>query len=273
MPDRRSPALLGAFLLTAVALAGCAAPNASGPNQVAAAEAESAEANNNDPWENTNRDIFAFNQAVDQAVLVPVADTYRNVLPDGFRTAVHNVLRNLDGPVVFLNDVLQAQPKLAGDTLLRFVMNTTMGLGGLLDFGTLAGVPYHSNDLGITLAVWGFPDGGYLVIPVLGPSSPRDAVGRVGDGFADPGNIVAGQHHLLWASFARAGAEGIDERSRNIETLADIEKTSLDYYATIRSLYRQRRAAQIRHENTNLPNVTPVQGGDSPPAMTYTFSK
>ena len=121
--------------------------------------------------------------------------------------------------------------------------------------------------------MWGLPEGGYLVLPVLGPSSPRDTAGKIGDGFADPANIVAGNHHLFYATVARAGVDGIDERSRNIETLADIEKTSLDFYATIRSLYRQRRAAQIRHEQTNLPNVTPVQGGDSPPAMTYTFPR
>ena len=270
MPNRRSPALLSAFLLAA-ALIGCAAPGASGPTQVAAAEAE--EANNSDPWENTNRDIFAFNQAVDRNVLVPVAEAYRTVLPDPLRTTVHNFLRNLDGPVIFANDVLQAQPKLATDTFLRFLVNTTLGFGGLIDLATPSGIPYHSNDLGISLAVWGLPEGGYLVLPVLGPSSPRDTVGKVGDGFADPANIVAGNHHLFYATVARAGTDGIDERSRNIETLADIEKTSLDFYATIRSLYRQRRAAQIRHEQTNLPNVTPVQGGDSPPAMTYTFTK
>jgi phospholipid-binding lipoprotein MlaA len=108
---------------------------------------------------------------------------------------------------------------------------------------------------------------------VLGPSNPRDLIGQVGDGFADPGDYVAAAHHRLWASVARALASGLDERSRNIETLEDIERTSLDFYATIRSLYRQRRAAQIRHEEQNLPNPAPVQGNLAPsPAMSYSVA-
>jgi phospholipid-binding lipoprotein MlaA len=102
------------------------------------------------------------------------------------------------------------------------------------------------------------------MLPILGPSNVRDAIGEGGDAYGDPGNIVASDYHYVWASFARAGTQGIDERSRNIETLADIERTSLDYYATIRSLYRQRRAAEIRHEQTNAPNVNPVQGDSAP---------
>jgi phospholipid-binding lipoprotein MlaA len=99
----------------------------------------------------------------------------------------------------------------------------------------------------------------------------RDLAGQVGDGFADPANIVAGQHRLYYATLARSVTSGIDQRSRNIESLADIERTALDYYATIRSLYRQRRAAQIRHEQSNLPNPSPLSGGDdgTEPAISY----
>jgi phospholipid-binding lipoprotein MlaA len=127
--------------------------------------------------------------------------------------------------------------------------------------------------MGITLATWGFADGPYVVIPILGPSNVRDLIGQVADSFADPGDYFAGQHHLLWAAIARSATSGIDVRSRNIESLADIEKTALDYYATIRSLYRQRRAAQIRHEQPNLPNPTPIGGdGGSEPAISYTVA-
>jgi phospholipid-binding lipoprotein MlaA len=226
-----------------------------------------------DPYEDTNRSIFAFNQTVDKSVLVPVSETYRDTLPAPVRDGVRNFLQNLDAPVVFAHDVLQAQPTLAANTLGRFVVNSTLGIGGIVDIATPMGIPYHVNDFGITLAVWGIPEGPYVMLPVLGPSNVRDTVGKIGDSFADPGNIVAGEHHLIWASVARAAAQGIDTRSRNIETLADIERTSLDYYATIRSLYRQRRAAQIRHEQDNLPNPAPFQGGDSPPAMSYTFTR
>ena len=250
-------------------LSGCVAPGKSGPAQTA-----SVEEGFNDPFEDANRGVFNFNHAVDDAVLVPVAKTYRTIVPPPVRQSLHDFLQNLNGPVVFANDLLQGEVKLAGDTLARLLVNTTAGVGGLFDVATQVGIPYHSNDLGVTLAVWGFLEGPYIIVPILGPSNPRDLVGRVGDGFADPGNYAAGANRLWWAVIARTATSGIDERSRNIESLADIEKTALDNYATIRSLYRQRRQAQIRHERSNLPNPSPVQGdGTSEPSMSYTIPK
>jgi len=250
----------------AIALSGCAAPR---PAQTAAVENGF-----NDPFEDVNRGVYNFNKAVDDAVLVPAAKTWRTVLPPPVRQSVHDFLQNLNGPVIFANDLLQGEVKLAGDTLARLVLNTTAGVGGMFDVATQVGIPYHSNDLGVTLAVWGFAEGPYIIVPILGPSNPRDLVGEIGDSFADPGNYVAGQHHLYWAVVARTATSGIDERSRNIESLADIEKTALDNYATIRSLYRQRRQAQIRHEQSNLPNPSPVQGdGVTEPSMSYTLPK
>lgn len=264
MQSSRLTTVCSGLLVTCVlTVAGCAAPGPGGPG------AQSAEAY--DPFEETNRSIFGFNQSVDRTVLVPAAETYRTVIPPPARQSIHDFLQNLNGPIIFANDVLQAEPRLASQTLARLAINTTIGVGGMFDVATRIGIPYHSNDLGITFATWGVPEGAFLVVPVLGPSNPRDLVGQIGDGLADPGNIVAGDYNLIWASIARTIAEGIDERSRNIESLADIERTSLDYYATIRSLYRQRRAAQIRHEQDNLPNPTPVQGSDSGPAMSYSF--
>ena len=102
--------------------------------------------------------------------------------------------------------------------------------------------------MGITFATYGIDEGPYLIAPVLGPTNPRDIVGNVADSFIDPGNYFAGKYDIWYAPLARTAVSGIDVRSRNIEALADIEKTSLDFYATIRSLYRQRRAAEIRHE-------------------------
>jgi len=261
-----SPLILSSLVAVGLAVAGCGAPGAPRPGQTAAAE------DFNDPYEDANRSVFGFNQAVDQNVLVPVAKAYRTVLPPPVRQAVHNFLTNLDGPVVFANDVLQGQVGLAGNTIVRLALNTTIGIAGLFDVATQVGVPYHSNDLGVTLATWGFVEGPYIIVPVLGPSNPRDIVGKIGDGFADPGNYVAGEHHLLLAVIARSATSGIDERSRNIESLADIERTALDYYATIRSLYRQRRQAQIRHEKSDLPNPNPVQGGDSAPDASLSYS-
>lgn len=212
----------------------------------------------NDPYEATNRAIFGFNQGVDRTVLVPVANAYRAVLPDQVRDMIHDFLQNLNSPIIFANDVLQGQSRLAGETAGRALLNTTIGFGGIFDVATKFGVPFHTNDLGITLATWGVAPGPYVMLPVLGPSNPRDFVGEVADSFGDPGNIVASDHNKLWASVARGVASGIDERSRNIESLAEIERTSLDYYATIRSLARQRRAAQIRHQREDVPNATPL---------------
>lgn len=270
MRARRLPLILPGLLALGLALAGCAAPSAPGPT-TAAAGSEAF----NDPFEETNRAIFRFNQAVDHAVLIPVSKAYRTVVPPPMRQSIHDFLQNLNGPVIFANDVLQGQPALAAETLGRIVVNTTIGVGGMFDVASRAGIPYHSNDLGVTLATWGVGEGPYLMLPVLGPSNPRDLAGMIGDSFADPGDYVASQHNLLWAAVARSAVSGIDVRSRNIESLADIEKTSLDYYATIRSLYRQRREAQIRHEQSNLPNPTPVQGGDAgpQPAISYTIAE
>jgi phospholipid-binding lipoprotein MlaA len=260
MRARRLLLVLPGLLAASLAISGCTAPAATGGTPSATADEKF-----NDPYEETNRSIFAFNQGVDQAVLVPAAKTYRTVLPPPMRQSIHDFLQNLNGPIIFANDVLQGQFELAGNTLARLTINTTVGVGGMFDVAKVMGIPYHTNDLGITFATWGFAEGPYIIVPVLGPSNPRDLIGQVGDSVADPGDYVAAQHHLLWAAIARSAVSGIDERSRNIENLADIEKTALDYYATIRSLYRQRRAAQIRHEQSNLPNPTPVQGGDADP--------
>jgi phospholipid-binding lipoprotein MlaA len=259
------PAIPGLLLATGLLLAGCAAPTAPGPQQASAAPEF------NDPYENTNRAVFDFNQGVSHRVLIPVAKTYRTVVPQPVRQNLHDFLQNLDGPVVFMNDLLQGQVKLAGNTMARFLFNTTVGMGGIIDVASRLGIPYHDNDFGVTLAVWGVPDGPYIVVPVLGPSNPRDITGMVVDGLADPGNNVSPN---LLIPAARTFVHGEDTLSRNIESLEDLEKTSLDYYATIRSIYRQRREAQINHVGTNLPN--PVFGGSDGgdaglPAIQYTI--
>ena len=242
-------ALLDLTVVSALMLGGCAASNTE--QQVATYEEEF-----NDPLENVNRKIFDFNQFVDRNAIVPVAKAYRAALPDPVRDSLRDFLNNLREPLVFVNDTLQGQFKRAGETMGRFVINSTIGIGGVVDVAGRWGVHYHEEDLGLTLGAWGVPEGPYLVVPILGPSTPRDLGGQVAEGFGDPGNnIVTGNPWTLyWIPFVRGGVSGIDTRSRYIETLADIERTSLDYYATIRSLYRQRRTALIRHEQEeNLP--------------------
>ncbi|HEX3860427.1 MAG TPA: VacJ family lipoprotein [Stellaceae bacterium] len=266
----RLPIVLSGLLAIGLAASGCAAPASSGGAPGSAQTA--ADDGFNDPYENTNRAIFDFNTSVDHAVLAPVARTYRTVLPQPVRQSVHDFLQNLNGPVIFANDVLQGDPKLAGTTLARLAVNTTVGVGGMFDVASRMGLPYHWNDLGVTLGTWGIGEGPYLVVPVFGPSNPRDLVGKVGDGFADPGNIVAGNANVLWATFARAAADGVDQRQRNLDSLEQIERTSLDYYATIRSLYRQQRQAEMRHEHFDLPGAAPASEAKPEPAMTYTVA-
>ena len=238
-------ALLDLTVVSALTLGGCAASNTE--QQVATYEEEF-----NDPLENVNRKIFDFNQFVDRNAIVPVAKAYRAALPDPVRDSLRDFLNNLREPLVFVNDTLQGQFKRAGETMGRFVINSTIGIGGVVDVAGRWGVPYHEEDLGLTLGAWGVPEGPYLVVPILGPSTPRDLGGQVAEGFGDP--WTGNPWTLYWIPFVRGGVSGIDTRSRYIETLADIERTSLDYYATIRSLYRQRRTALIRHEQEeNLP--------------------
>jgi phospholipid-binding lipoprotein MlaA len=238
------------LLALALMLSGCATAPSNGQPDAAGAE------DFNDPLEDANRAIFDFNQVVDRNVLVPVAKAYRTVLPDPVRDSLRDFLRNLRAPLIFANNALQGDFDLAGQTFARFTLNSTLGVGGLIDVaGRWGQLPYHEQDLGVTFGVWGIPEGPYLVVPILGPSDPRDLVGQVGEGFGDPFNLLVtgNPFTLYWIPYVRGGVSGIDQRSRYIETLADIERTSLDYYATIRSLYRQRRAALIRGQRENLP--------------------
>jgi phospholipid-binding lipoprotein MlaA len=261
--------IVSAMTAAGLALAGCA-----GPGSPSGQVAEAAEIEFNDPLEELNRSIFGFNQVVDEVVLVPVAKGYRTAVPPPMRASVHDFLRNLNGPVIFANDVLQAQPVLAAQTLARLTINSTVGVGGMFDIASRIGIPHHANEMGVTFATYGIDEGPYLVAPVFGPTNPRDLVGQIADSFIDPADYFAGKHDLWYASLARTVVSGIDIRSRNIEALADIERTSLDYYATIRSLYRQRRAAIIRHEDPNLPNPTPSQISEAPrhPAVSPLFA-
>jgi phospholipid-binding lipoprotein MlaA len=211
----------------------------------------------NDPIEPVNRAIFSFNVFADDYVIRPVAQAYRDYLPDGVRNSIHNFLANLRAPIIFANDALQGQGKLAGDTFGRFWVNTFLGLGGFIDVGTKIGIPYHNADFGQTLGTWGIGSGPYIVLPILGPSNPRDTVGLVADTLGDPFRAVMSEQGDAgdYVNYSRAVISGIDLRSRNIDLLDRLRSTSLDYYATIRSIYDQRRAAEIRHETP--PNAPP----------------
>ena len=210
----------------------------------------------NDPYESINREIFAFNDVVDRNVLVPVARAYRDTVPDPLRQAVTNGLRNLNTPVVFLNEVMQGDFRGAEVAFTRLWINSGLGLGGLIDIaGMDPRLAYRSEDFGQTLAVWGVESGPYLVLPLLGPSNPRDLGGIVVDQLIDPVGWVV-RIETDWAAFgpARFGATLVDRRAAVLDVLDEVRATSLDYYATIRSLSRQSREAEIR-DNAEIAPV------------------
>lgn len=210
-----------------------------------------------DPLETVNRFTFAFNLTLDVFIFKPAAATYRFLVPGEARDSVRNALRNLRSPVVLLNDVFQGEWDRAETTTMRFLINSTIGVLGLFDVAEGMGYPYHDEDFGQTLAVHGAGEGAYLVLPIFGPSSIRDGVGLAVDTFLDPFTYVADIYDAQNASIARTAVYGIDRRSRNIETLEDLQRDAIDFYARIRSLYRQTRANDIRN---GAPEETPTPG-------------
>ena len=211
----------------------------------------------NDPYESTNRSTFALDQGLDRSVARPVAVFYRDTFPWFVRDGVHNVLANLNSPVIFANDILQGSPVRAGETLGRAIINTTVGLGGLIDVASKQGLKGHDEDFGQTLGVWGAGEGPYLVLPLAGPSNPRDLAGTVADNFLDPATYARFPGFEI-ANASRFVMNIVDMRERNIDTLDQIERTSVDLYATTRSLYRQHRNSEIRNgapDTDNLPNL------------------
>jgi phospholipid-binding lipoprotein MlaA len=208
----------------------------------------------NDPYQDTNRAVFNFNNKVDEYVLAPTARAYVAVVPDPARQGVHNFLLNLDLPVTFANDLLQGEMDRAGDTLGRFTINSTLGIGGLLDPASDFGIPYHKEDFGQTLGTWGVGEGPYLVLPLLGSDPPRDAAGQVVDIFLDPSTYIPIREHFWWSAGRRTLAI-IDLRSRNLDTVESIERGSVDYYASVRSLYRQLRNNEIRNGQPDVKNL------------------
>lgn len=200
----------------------------------------------NDPLEPMNRKVFDFNTAIDGAVLQPVARSYRTIVPEPVQLAVNNVLNNLRSPFILANDVLQANPKRAGETLVRFMINSSAGLLGIFDIvGATGGPAFHSSDLGQTLGVWGVGEGPYLMLPFFGPSNPRDTVGLGVEWVADPTDLAFARHGLNWATWSRMGGGIVNDRAGLLDPLDDLKRSSLDFYAAVRSVYRQQRTHEI----------------------------
>jgi phospholipid-binding lipoprotein MlaA len=252
MPATSSRILVIAAVLMG-GLSGCATPPPPDDPDAVADYKET-----NDPLEPTNRAIYAFNNALDTAILKPVAQGYRYVVPGAVRGGIHNSLSNLATPVQFSNDVLEGKPRRAGDTTMRFLINSTVGVLGFFDVASDWGYPNHDSDFGITMALWGMPAGPYLFLPVFGPSDPRDAVGLGVNAAMDPFTWVGQGAAVRALDWSRWFMNGVDQRERHLDDIDSIKKTALDPYATFRSLYRQHRTSQIDDARNDNRATIPV---------------
>jgi phospholipid-binding lipoprotein MlaA len=254
--------LLAVAAAAAVSLVAACATLPEDPEERAEAEAV------NDPLEPTNRAVYDFNVYLDQNVAEPVAEAYRDAMPDWVRLAIHNLLANLQEPYTAGNDLLQGNPGAAADALGRFFINSTFGLLGTQDVvAETGGAKRHKTDLGITFAVWGAEEGPYLMLPFFGPSNLRDGAGRAADFFADPTGAVIASQGLGVINNVTMGVDILDTRTEHLDTLKEIRRTSIDEYAAIRSLYRQFRTAAIQAAENGQKDSRASQPGADKPAQ------
>ena len=204
----------------------------------------------NDPIEPFNRSMFGLNETLDHMFFKPAALVYDGVLPVFVQDMVLNFTRYLNTPRILLNDVLQGNSQNASDTVGRFMLNSlTLGL---FDPAAGAGIQYHDEDFGQTMAVWGVAEGPYLVLPIFGPKTVRSATGNVVDIYLNPINHYAENTDRNWITWTRWALDHIDWRARQVDQIDDLRETSLDFYATVRSLYRQNRQNMVENrENQN----------------------
>ena len=205
-------------------------------------------------FEKLNRATFAFNQTLDGIVFKPVANVYR-ILPSPVKTGVSNSLDNLSNLVTIPNNILQGEFVKAGDNTIRFVLNSTLGILGLVDVAQYLGLPeYEKEDYGQTLAVHGAGPGCYVVLPILGPSTARDVISSLGNYVGgDAWYNVSVKNDTQYFSdvdyYASKATSGVDFRAKNYDSIENLEKNSIDFYASVKSLYLQDRQQKILNSN------------------------
>jgi phospholipid-binding lipoprotein MlaA len=203
-----------------------------------------------DPLEPMNRYFFDFNQKLDRNAALPAATFYTATMPNPARRSIHNFLDNLGGPVTVVNDLLETQFANAGRAAARFVVNTTVGVAGIFDVADGWGLPGRDRDFGETLGTYGVPQGPYLVLPFRGPTAVRDLSGNYIDGFFSPLYYWHVQYSgKQYIGLIKSTIGSVDNRSQNIVTYRDIERASVDFYATMRDYYRQRRQRQVEDKS------------------------
>lgn len=262
MLSRFSAPFLRCFVVSGLALgiASCATkPPASDPASLAAFQ------ETNDALEPFNRTMFTLDQALDTVILRPVFWSYREFVPDPARRGVTNFLRNLRSPITVANSLLQGNVTRAGQTVSRFLVNSTVGILGFGDVAADMGTPYQYEDFGQTLATWGVGSGSYLYLPGFGPMSIRDGFGLAFDNFTfDPVawyNYGANPRWVQWAYF---GALYVDLKTSTMSATDELKASSIDYYAALRSAYRQNRFKEIRN-GTAAPLPTLPDDGEGDP--------
>ncbi|MGB0683847.1 MAG: MlaA family lipoprotein [Magnetovibrionaceae bacterium] len=250
-----------------------AAPLYSSPVFLQVAQADDMD-DENDPLETINRFMFKVNEVFEVWFIRPASTMWEAFVPPPVRTASVNFIDNLKSPVTLANDLLQGEWERAQTTVYRFGINSTLGIGGLFDEAADRGYEKHSEDFGQTMASWGVGEGFYLVLPLLGPSNPRDAIGQYGvDPFLDPigmWNKNANRDYYNWAGRVVGGVDAYTGVRDDLDT---VRKTSVDFYAAVRSLYRQRRQSEINNgEGVDLPPIPDLSdldldydGGDEEP--------
>jgi len=216
-----------------------------------------------DPFEPTNRAMFRFNEKLDQVVMKPVAQTYVKVVPDHVRQGVRNFLGNVDDSWSFVNALLQNKREVAGQNLGRVLVNSFIGIGGIFDVASEAGIERQSEDLGQTLAVWGVPRGPYLVLPFFGPSTVRDGTGQAVWMLVNPLQVASNE-----VGYTALGLRAIDSRAQLLDVDTIVGDSVSDRYSFLRSAYLQRRDYQIRDgqrepeiefEEDTADNASPVK--------------
>ena len=217
-----------------------------------------------DCFESINRSTFSFNQGLDKAIFKPVARGYRK-LPSSIRSGTSNALENISSLLTIPNNILQGEFKKAGINTGRFAVNTTAGILGIFDVATKMNFPeYEREDYGQTLGAWGIGAGCYIVLPVFGPSTVRDTFGSFinvlgGDPYYNM-SVHGNNQYLDQELYMRTKIiSGIDFRAKNLETIDNLEKNSMDFYASVRSLYLQDRQQKIRNSD---PTIDIMYEGD-----------
>jgi phospholipid-binding lipoprotein MlaA len=199
-----------------------------------------------DPWERFNRSTFQFNDALDRAIARPVAKGYVKVTPRVVRTGVSNFFSNLETVPTIINDALQGKFRQAGHDSARFLLNSTLGLGGLFDPASSAGLDSNDEDLGQTLGKWGVKSGPYIVLPILGPSTARDAFARAADTYMEPVAYLSDES----TRYIIRGVDLLDQRASLLDLDSQLER-SYDRYAFIRNAWLQRREYQVKDGNVD----------------------